>query len=93
MKAGKNISILEFNGAGAEPNHIYDCGMTYAAALKVIMRHWEDLYRISRINYKNGVKYWSFGQGFSYLRKAKKYFKQLYRDDLATNLLGNYPGD
>jgi hypothetical protein len=93
MKAGKNISILEFNGAGAEPNHIYDCGMKYSDALKVIVQHWEDIYRISRINYKSGVEYWSFIKGFKYLRKAKKYFKQLHKDDLEANLLGNFPGD
>jgi hypothetical protein len=34
LKAGKNIAILEFNGTGAEPNHIYDCGMNYFEALK-----------------------------------------------------------
>jgi hypothetical protein len=93
MKSGKNISILEFNGAGAEPNHIYDCGMKYRQALKIIVQHWDDLYRISRINYKSGVKYWSFGKGFKYLRKAKKYFRQLHQDDLSANLLGNFPGD
>jgi hypothetical protein len=93
MKAGKNISILEFNGAGAEPNHVYDCGMKYGAALKVIMQHWEDLYKISRINYKRGVEYWSFTKGYKYLRKAKRYFKQLHKDDLAASLLGNFPGD
>lgn len=93
LKAGKNISILEFNGAGAEPNHIYDCGMKYGAALKVIIQHWEDMYKISRINYKNGVDYWNFMKGYKYLRKAKRYFKQLYHDDLQANLLGNFPGD
>ena len=28
LKNGKNFSILEFNGCGAEPNHIYDASMT-----------------------------------------------------------------
>lgn len=32
LKIGKNFSILEFNGAGAELNHIYDCGMSYINA-------------------------------------------------------------
>ncbi len=27
LKNGKNFSILEFNGCGAEPNHIYDANM------------------------------------------------------------------
>src|ERR1044072_6237490 len=49
LKAGKNFSILEFNGAGAEPNHIYDCGMGYWEALKIISEHWNDMYNIGRI--------------------------------------------
>ena len=46
LKAGKNIQILEFNGTGAEPNHIYDCGMHYTKALKIIASHWRDMYLI-----------------------------------------------
>jgi hypothetical protein len=82
LKAGKNISILEFNGAGAEPNHIYDCGMSYFEALKEIARHWEHLYRISRINYKKGIPYWSFSAGKKQLDKAGKFFEKLRRYDL-----------
>ena len=81
LKDGKNFSILEFNGAGAEPNHIYDCGMTYGAALKEVARHWRDWYEIGRINKKRGISYWSFSEGYSYLRNAKKFFKHLRHYD------------
>jgi len=93
LKTGKNIAILEYNGAGAEPNHIYDCGMNYWDALKIINEHWKDLYKISRINYKQGTAYWSFRKGYRHLRKAKKYFKKLYEADLNGDLFGNYSGD
>jgi len=93
LKAGKNISILEFNGVGAEPNHIYDCGMSYGDALKIINEHWSDMYKISRINNKDGVAYWNFWKGDKYLKKAKKYFKELYKADLNASLNGNYTGD
>jgi hypothetical protein len=82
LKAGRNIVILEYNGAGAEPNHIYDCGMGYWKALKIINQHWSHLYNISRINYKRGIPYWSFGKGYAYLRNAKKFFKKMYVTDL-----------
>jgi hypothetical protein len=93
LKAGKNISILEFNGAGAEPNHIYDCGMSYWNAIKIINEHWNDMYNIGRINNKDGVTYWDFWSGYKHLRKAKKYFKELYKADLNASLNGNYTGD
>jgi hypothetical protein len=77
LKQGKNISILEFNGAGAEPNHIYDCGMSYYNALKVISQHWDHLYKISRINYKKGINYWSFSAGKRQLNRAATFFNKL----------------
>lgn len=83
LKQGKNIMILEYNGAGAEPNHIYDCGMSYGQALKVISSHWRDLYRIGKINNQNGVPYWTFSKSHRFLQQIKKDFKELQRRDLA----------
>lgn len=82
LKAGKNIAILEFNGAGAEPNHIYDCNMKYKDALKTIVQHWDDLYKIARINYEKGIPYWRYSDGIKYLRNAKRFFKKLNEHDL-----------
>ncbi|MCY7421095.1 MAG: hypothetical protein LH478_05050 [Chitinophagaceae bacterium] len=84
LKAGKNISILEFNGTGAEPNHIYDCNLTYLQALKEIARHWRHMYKIGRINHALGVPYWGFNKGTIYLIRAKKLFKTLRKYDLET---------
>ena len=82
LRAGKNISILEFNGTGAEPNHIYDCNFTYTQALKEIAIHWRHMYKIGRINNALGVPYWSFNKGTKHLIKAKKLFKSLRKFDL-----------
>lgn len=81
LKQGKNFSILEFNGAGAEPNHIYDCGMSYRDALKEIARHWNDWYEIGKINKQRAVPQWSFIKGYRYLRNAAKFFKNLKQYD------------
>lgn len=82
LKAGKNISILEFNGTGAEPNHIYDCGLTYFQALKEIARHWRHMYKIGRINHALGVPYWGFFKGTKYLVQARKLLNRLRKHDL-----------
>ncbi len=81
LKKGKNFMILEFNGCGAEPNHIYDCGMSIWKAYGVILHHWKALYRISRYNHKNGTPYWSFRKGWKYLADAKKHFRLLEKYD------------
>lgn len=86
LKKGKNIQILEFNGTGAEPNHIYDCGMSYTNALKVIAIHWRDMYNIGRMNYRNGFPYWSFWAGRNYLKKADRFFAVLKKADLNLKL-------
>lgn len=83
LKQGKNIMILEYNGVGAEPNHIYDCGMTYGQALREIIMHWEHMYRIGRINHRQfGVPYWKFWPGYRYLQRAKRFFAIMEKADL-----------
>lgn len=87
LKAGKNIVILEYNGVGAEPNHIYDCGMSYRRAIKEIVMHWEHMYRIGRINHQQkGVPYWGFRAGYKYLMNAHRFFKRMHQADLDCKL-------
>ncbi|PZR22746.1 MAG: hypothetical protein DI535_25410 [Citrobacter freundii] len=81
LKQGKNFQIIEFNGCGAEPNHIYDCGMSIWQAYAEILRHWKALYRISRYNHRNGTPYWSFKKGYTFLKQARKHFQMLEKYD------------
>jgi len=46
----KNFSIIEVNGAGSEPTHMYDPGHSLLFAWKEIIRHWRLLHRISLTN-------------------------------------------
>jgi hypothetical protein len=82
LKNQKNFSILEYNGAGAEPNHIYDCGFTLLQAYKEIAKHWKAMYDISKYNNSIGHKYWSFHKGKKFLREAEKLLKTLKQKDL-----------
>ncbi len=50
LKAGKNIAILELNGAGAEPSHIYDPRFSFFKAQKVIASHYYMMYQAAFIN-------------------------------------------
>jgi hypothetical protein len=47
---GKNFSVIELNGAGSEPTHIYDPRHSIFFAWKEIARHWRLLFEISRAN-------------------------------------------
>lgn len=81
LKKGKNFLILEFNGSGAEPNHVYNAGFSLREANKEFLMHWKMLFKISKHNSKNGVPYWSFLKGWKYLKAAKKHFKILEEYD------------
>lgn len=81
LKEGKNFSILEFNGCGSEPNHIYDAGISILAAYREILKHWKVLYEISKYNHHNGSPYWSFHRGRKFLRQAKRHFRLLEKFD------------
>jgi hypothetical protein len=86
LKQGNNFSILEYNGCGAEPHHIYGNGNSLLEAYKIVLQHWKVLYNISRYNERNGVEYWEFRKGYRFLRNAKKHFKQLKQLDLHTQV-------
>lgn len=79
LKQGKNFQILEYNGSGAEPNHIYDCNMGLLEAYREILKHWKVLFEISRHNHRNGFPYWSFKKGLAFLSASNAHFKILSR--------------
>lgn len=81
LKKGKNFLILEFNGSGAEPNHVYNCGYSLRRAQREFLMHWEVLYKISRHNHKKGISYWPFIKGWKFLKEAKKHLKLLEQYD------------
>lgn len=77
LKQGKHFSILEFNGSGAEPNHVYNTGYSLFAAQRVFLTHWNVLYHISRYNQAQGIPYWPFMKGWRFLRQAQKHWRVL----------------
>jgi hypothetical protein len=81
LKKGKNFIILEFNGSGAEPNHVYNAGFSLFQAYKVFLHHWKVLFEISRYNHRNGIPYWPFMKGWRFLQAAKKHLKILEKSD------------
>ncbi len=81
LRQGINFSILEFNGSGAEPNHVYNSGFTLFQAYRVFLHHWKVLFEISRINHRNGIPYWPFRKGLNFLKEAKKHLEVLEKSD------------
>lgn len=77
LKQGKNFTILEFNGAGAEPHHVYGNGYSFFRMYKIISRHWQALFHIARYNRRCGRGYKSLMEGISFTRRSNRHFRQL----------------
>lgn len=63
------IKIMELNGCGAEPAHIYQPGFSLWKALGILTTHWKNMFEISVQNHKRGVPYLS-------LKEGKRIYKQ-----------------
>ena len=81
LKNGKNFTILEYNGCGAEPNHFYDTGYTLPGAYREILKHWKALYEICKYNRQQGIKPWPFKKGRKFLSQIKSHFRIIREAD------------
>lgn len=77
LEQGKSFSVLEVNGAGSEPTHIYDPRHSIFFAWREIIRHWIILYKISRANHRRGWRYLSLSEGIRMFGENKANSKKL----------------
>jgi hypothetical protein len=69
LKDGKQFMLIEVNGAGAEPTHMYDPRHSIFFAWKEIIRHWNIMGKISWINHRNGIPYPGLREGIRIFTK------------------------
>ncbi len=77
LSRGKDFSIIEVNGAGSEPTHIYDPKHSLLFGWKEIIGHWNHMCKISIINHKKGHPYMSFKAGRAMLKENEALESQL----------------
>ncbi|NER15523.1 hypothetical protein GWK08_18860 [Leptobacterium flavescens] len=63
LKAGQNFKILEVNGVGAEPTHVYDPNYKLIPAWKEMLHLWRVIFKIAIQNKKSGIEYPSLSEG------------------------------
>jgi hypothetical protein len=80
LKNGKNIAILELNGAGAEPAHIYDPNFSYFKAQVVLINYFKSMFTIARENNKNGIAYMTYKE-YKKLKQLEKEYKHKQNHD------------
>lgn len=52
-----NVKVMELNGCGAEPAHIYDPSFSFWSAVSVLISHWNTIYKIASENNRAGNAY------------------------------------
>jgi hypothetical protein len=67
-----NIKIMELNGCGAEPAHIYDPSFSFFKAVVVLLKHWRTMFEIARENNRRGTRYISVTEALAYYRIFKQ---------------------
>jgi len=78
LREGKNFSIIELNGAGSEPTHIYDPKHSIFFAWREIIRHWKILWNISRSNHQRDKQpYMNTRTGLNMLKENNAYVKMI----------------
>jgi hypothetical protein len=70
LENGK-VKIVELNGCGAEPAHIYHPGASLLRGVRDLIVHWKNLYRVSYENHERGIPYLSYQEGKMIYRKFK----------------------
>ena len=66
-----NVKVLELNGCGAEPAHIYQPGFSIFKAGSVLLNHWRSIFVIARANKNRGVRYTPFKEAMMHYKKFK----------------------
>lgn len=65
------VKILELNGCGAEPAHIYQPGFSFWKAVGVMFTHWHYIFKIARENRARGVAYLTYKEAKLFYQKFK----------------------
>ena len=76
LREGKNFKILEINGVGAEPAHIYDPANSLLRAYRDMYRHWQAIFRVSRKQRALGIPYMKFGEAWRFFTHHMEYKRQ-----------------
>ncbi len=80
LKEGRDFAILEFNGAKAEPTHIYQPGFSMLEAYRVLFRQWNTVYALSKANMRLGFRPLGLFEGLREFFAVKRYKKEALKN-------------
>jgi hypothetical protein len=72
LQNGKNIKILEINGVGSDPAHIFDPNTRFFEIWAAYFRLWKKIYEISTALHRQGVPYMTLKEYRNFAKKQKE---------------------
>jgi len=66
-----NVKIMELNGCGAEPAHVYHPGFPFFKAVRTFCEHWRNIFNIARENERLGTRYTTTREAYRYYKLFK----------------------
>ena len=80
IRNGKGFMVMEYNGVGAEPAHIYDPAYPFVEKHRDIYRHWRVIYQIYKVQARKGVRSMTLSEVITRLKAYAQYKKRLTAD-------------
>lgn len=78
LEQGQHFAVIEVNGSGSEPTHIYDPNNSLWYMWKEICTHWRWMFTISQqVHRQQNIPYPSIKEGIQLLRENEAYQKKL----------------
>jgi hypothetical protein len=77
LEKGRNFAVIELNGSGSEPTHMYDPGASLFTAWKEICWHWKIMQEIASHNHRRGIAYLGWSDGLRMFRENREVNKKL----------------
>lgn len=78
MELGQDFAVIEVNGSGSEPTHMYDPNNSLWYMWKEICKHWKWMFRISQlVHQQQKIPYPTIKEGIQLLRENHAYQKKL----------------
>jgi hypothetical protein len=72
LQAGRNIKILEINGVGSDPAHIYDPNTPFFEIWAAYIRLWKTIFEVSTALHRSDVPYMKLKEYRRYEKKQKE---------------------
>ncbi len=75
---GTDFTMIEFNGAGAIPTHIYEPNYSFFKGQAALIKHIKIMYEIAHyLHTRNGTKYVKWHEFWLYFKRSNQYMKKV----------------